>query len=121
MYNAVKLSTLVQHTHIFVWRNLETHIEPDHYVLMAVAFGDRPRGAIATLALRQTATMYQHIYPDASKMVIRNSYVDDILQSVDNVEEARRIAQETETMLAFGDFLSNIGLFLARKPDTKEL
>ena len=48
-------------------------------------------------------------------MVIRNSYVDDILQSVDNVEEARRIAQETETMLAFG------GLFLARKPDTKEL
>ena len=115
MYNAVKLSTLVQHTHIFVWRNLETHIEPDHYVLMAVAFGDRPRGAIATLALRQTATMYQHIYPDASKMVIRNSYVDDILQSVDNVEEALRIAQETETMLAFG------GLFLARKPDTKEL
>jgi hypothetical protein len=33
-------------------------------------------------------------------MVIRNSYVDDILQSVDNVEEARRIAQETETMLS---------------------
>jgi hypothetical protein len=65
---------------------------------MAVAFGDRPSGAIATLALRQTATLYQHIYPDASKMVIRNSYVDDILQSVDNVEEARRIAQETETM-----------------------
>jgi hypothetical protein len=32
--------------------------EPDHYVLMAVAFGDRPSGAIATLALRQT--MYQH-------------------------------------------------------------
>ena len=23
MYNAVKLSTLVQHTHIFVWRNLQ--------------------------------------------------------------------------------------------------
>jgi hypothetical protein len=37
-------------------------------------------------------------------MVIRNSYVDDILQSDDNVEEARRIAQETEIMLAFGGF-----------------
>jgi hypothetical protein len=55
-----------------------------HYIRsLAVAFGDQPSGAIATLALRQTATMYQHIYPDASKMVIRNSYVDDILQSVD--------------------------------------
>jgi hypothetical protein len=37
--------------------NLETHREPDHYVLMAVAFGDRSSGAIAALALRQTATM----------------------------------------------------------------
>jgi hypothetical protein len=104
MYNTVKLSTLDLHTHIFVWRNLETHREQDHYVLMAVAFGDRPSGAIATLALRKTATMYQHIYPDAPKLVIRTSYVNDILQSVDNVEEARRIAQETETMLAFGGF-----------------
>ena len=34
MPNAVKLSTLDQHTHIFIWRNLETHREPDHYVLM---------------------------------------------------------------------------------------
>lgn len=42
MYNAIKLSTHDQHTHRFVWRNLETHREPDHYVLMAVAFGDRP-------------------------------------------------------------------------------
>ena len=58
MYNAVKLSTLVQHTHIFVWRNLETHIEPDHYVLMAVAFGDRPIGAIATLAIRQNTEIF---------------------------------------------------------------
>jgi hypothetical protein len=49
MYNAVKLSTLDQHTHRFVWRNLETHREPGHYVLMAVAFGDQPSGAIATL------------------------------------------------------------------------
>ena len=61
---------------------------------MAVAFGDQPSGAIATLALRQTATMYQHIYPNASKMFIRNSYVDDILQSVYSVEEAGELLRK---------------------------
>ncbi|CAC5376409.1 unnamed protein product [Mytilus coruscus] len=89
MYNAIRLSSLDQHTHRFVWRNLETHRDPDHYALLTVTFGDRPSGAISTLALHQTAKMYQHIYPDASKMVIRNSYVDDILQSVESVDNAR--------------------------------
>ncbi|CAC5404639.1 unnamed protein product [Mytilus coruscus] len=48
--------------------------------------------------------MYQHIYPDASKMVIRNSYVDDILQSVESVDNARLITQQTEKMFACGGF-----------------
>ncbi|VDI24027.1 Hypothetical predicted protein [Mytilus galloprovincialis] len=104
MYNAIRLSPLDQHTHRFVWRNLETHRDPDHYALLTVTFGDRPSGAISTLALHQTAQMYQHIYPDASKMVIRNSYVDDILQSVESVDNARLITQQTEKMLACGGF-----------------
>ncbi|CAC5368503.1 unnamed protein product [Mytilus coruscus] len=104
MYNAIRLSPLDQHTHRFVWRNLETHRDSDHYALLTVTFGDRPSGAISTFALHQTAKMYQHIYPDASKMVIRNSYVDDILQSVESVDNARLITQQTEKMLAYGGF-----------------
>ena len=56
--------------------------------------------------------------PDASEIVIINCSVDDLLQSVDNVDEARRIALETETMLAFGGITVNVLLFLARNPDT---
>ncbi|CAC5363778.1 unnamed protein product [Mytilus coruscus] len=103
-YNAIRLSPLDQHTHRFVWRNLETHRDPDHYAFLTVTFGDRPSGAISTLVLHQTAKMYQHIYPDASKMVIRNSYVDDIIQSVESVDNARLITQQTEKMLACGGF-----------------
>ncbi|CAC5403224.1 unnamed protein product [Mytilus coruscus] len=103
MYNAIRLSPLDQHTHQFVWRNLETHRDPDHYALLIVTSGDRPRGAISTLALHQTAKCI-NIYPDASKMVIRNSYVDDILQSVESVDNARLITQQTEKMLACGGF-----------------
>ncbi|CAC5377691.1 unnamed protein product [Mytilus coruscus] len=43
--------------------------------------------------------------PDASKMVIRNNYVDYILQSVESVDNARSIIQQIENMLACGGFL----------------
>ena len=57
MYHAVKLSLMDQHTHRFLWRNLELHRKPDVYVMTSVSFGDRPAGNIAMAALRKTAEM----------------------------------------------------------------
>ena len=42
MYNSVRLSTRDQHTHRFLWRNVDTSVSPDHYTLTCVPFGDRP-------------------------------------------------------------------------------
>lgn len=79
MYNSVKLSILDQHTHRFVWRDLETDRDPNHYVLTSVTFGDRPRGVIATLALRYTADMLKDKYPMVSDISNNNAYMDDML------------------------------------------
>ncbi|XP_064104361.1 uncharacterized protein LOC135214230 [Macrobrachium nipponense] len=38
MYNSVRISELDQHTHRFLWRDLETDREPDNYVLTTVTF-----------------------------------------------------------------------------------
>ena len=64
MYNSVLLGTLEQHTHRFVWRDLDVGKMPDHYVLTAVAFGDRPSGIIAMTALRKTAERHKDEYPE---------------------------------------------------------
>ena len=41
---------------------------PDHYVMTALGFGDKPSGTIATLALRKTAEKYSHLYPKAAEV-----------------------------------------------------
>ncbi|XP_062605795.1 uncharacterized protein LOC134267606 [Saccostrea cucullata] len=104
MYNAIKLSERDQHTHRFVWRDLQIDRPPDHYVLMSVTFGDRPSGAISTMALRMTAEMNREEYPKAAEFVIKNSYVDDLLTSVNTVCEAKEIILNTERLLSCGGF-----------------
>ena len=38
MYNAIRLGELEQHTHRFVWRNMDSSKVPNHYVIRAVDF-----------------------------------------------------------------------------------
>ena len=48
--------------------------EPDTYVIQRVSFGDKPSGAIATMAMRKTAEMSNKRYPQAARTIINNSY-----------------------------------------------
>ena len=57
MCDSVGTTQLEQHTHWFLWRDLDAKKEPDTYVIQRVSFGDRPLGTIATVALRKTAEM----------------------------------------------------------------
>ncbi|XP_068220711.1 uncharacterized protein [Palaemon carinicauda] len=59
MYHTVKLSTLDEHTHRFVWRDLDDSRPPDQYVLTTVTFGDRPSGTIAMVALSHTVEQFK--------------------------------------------------------------
>ena len=103
MYNSVRISELNQHTHTFLWRDLETDRDPDHYVLTTVTFGDRPSGNIAMMALRKTTEMDES-FPLTAETINRNSYVDDILTSVSTVERARKSIAEATLILSQGGF-----------------
>ena len=78
--------------------------EPDTYVITAVSFGDRPAGNIATMALRKTAEMEIENYPSAAAMIIKNTYVDDVVDSVKSVEEASKLANDVDHILQHGGF-----------------
>ncbi|XP_068232043.1 uncharacterized protein [Palaemon carinicauda] len=84
MYNCIKLPELEQHVHRFVWRNLQSNHKPDHYVMTCMGFGDRPSGIIAMLVLRYTAELSVKDFPEASRVIMTNSYVDDIILSVES-------------------------------------
>ncbi|XP_068723850.1 uncharacterized protein [Montipora capricornis] len=48
--------------------------------------------------------MAKEIYPKASELLINNTYMDDIINSVDNVETAKKLTNEMETILSNGNF-----------------
>lgn len=81
MYNSVRLGLLEQHTHRFMWCNMDANRPPDHYILTAVAFGDRPSGVFAMTALKKTAEMCENKFPEVESVASRDSYVDDIVHS----------------------------------------
>ncbi|XP_068224562.1 uncharacterized protein [Palaemon carinicauda] len=103
MYNTVKLSEEDMHTHRFLWRNFELERDPRHYKLKAVTFGDKPSGYIAMMALRKTAEI-NNCFPLASKMIVEDSYVDDIISSVNSKDCALERIKEVEEVLRLGGF-----------------
>ena len=99
MFNTIKLKNLEQHTHRFLWRDMHSERNPDHYVLTSVPFGDKPSGAIA-----MTAKMTKTSLPAAADAILCNAYVDDILPSVSTVEEAVNLTKDIQKVSNSGGF-----------------
>lgn len=104
MYHSVRLSQLTQHTHRFVWRDMYMDEEPDHYILTSVTFGDRCSGATAVLAMKKTTEMQKNKFPEVNKIINKNTYVDDILYSVESVDKALEWMKNVEKVLSHGGF-----------------
>ena len=104
MYNSIGLSVMDQHTYRCLWRDMNSSIEPDHYVLTCVTFGDRPAGAIAVIALRKTAEMFESKFITAAKIIINDSYVDDIIFSVNDTNLANTLMSDIDYILKEGGF-----------------
>ena len=83
---------------------METTREPDIYVIQRVSFGDKPSGVIATVALRKTTEMGKDQFPEASQVILNNTYMDDIIESVNNREKAKQITDNIEKLLNQGGF-----------------
>ena len=104
MYNSVYIRELEQHVHRFLWRNVETDRAPDIYVITAVNMGEPPCLTIAASALRKTAVMGENIFPKTVEIILNSTYVDDVVDSVENVEEAHKITNDICCLLQPGDF-----------------
>ena len=82
MYHSIYISELDQHTHRFLWRNLETNRNTDTFVMLVLSFGDRPASTIAAMGDQKTALMHKMSRPSSCQTLMKNIYVDDIIDSV---------------------------------------
>ena len=104
MYHRILIPERDQHVHRFLWRNMETNRDPDVYVKTVLTFGDKPAPAMAQIALRKTAEQEIDVHPEAAETLKRNTYMDDICDSVTSLEKAEKLTDELDTVLAKGGF-----------------
>ena len=103
MYNSVFLGELEMHTHRFLWRDLEDR-PPDVWCITRVNMGDKPAGAISIEAKDRTADLFRDINPKAADLIKESSYVDDIIDSVNSLQEAKQLTGDAECILEKGGF-----------------
>ena len=67
-------------------------------------FGDHPAPTMAIMAMQKTAKMNKERNPKAAKTITKNAYVNDICDSVQNVEEAKAMTSRIDKVLKTSGF-----------------
>ena len=92
------------HVHRFLWRNFDASREPDVCVKTVLIFGDKPALAMVQIALQKTAKESRNTHPPVAKALMENSYMDDICDSLNTVEGARKHTEDLDSVLKKGGF-----------------
>ncbi|XP_028403964.1 uncharacterized protein LOC114526564 [Dendronephthya gigantea] len=90
--------------HRFLWRDMETSREPSTYVLLRVTFGDKPSPDMASFVMLKIAEEHPETTPEASKIIERDRYVDDLLHSCPSNTDAIQRISDIEKILNTGSF-----------------
>lgn len=104
MYHRILIPERDQHVHRSLWRNLETNRAPDVYIKTVLTVGDKPAPAMAQIVFRKTAQGNKVDYAEAAEVLTNNTYMDDICDSVDTLEEARKLTEDIDKVLKTGGF-----------------
>lgn len=73
--------------------------------LTTVTYGTAAASFFATRALNQLAFDEQENHPEASRVVLKCVYVDDVLSGADTIEKARELQEDLVALLAKGGFI----------------
>ena len=99
MYNCVKLTPEDSFTQCFLWRDMESDIEPRTYQVIVNNIGVKPAGAIATVALGKSTEIFSDKYPVTSQQLREKSYVDDIGLTAKSKSALRKRILEADEIL----------------------
>ena len=87
----------------FVWARPGTD-KPDLLRYKVLAFGVVSSPFQAMWCLHETAKMCQDKYPEASRIILEMTYMDDINITAASIAEAKRLTMEVLAILEFGGF-----------------
>ena len=119
MFHSIDIPLRDQMTHLFLWRDFNMESHPATYAMTAVNMGDRPSATIAQVALRKSAELFASEYPEASNLIVKNAYMDDIPASTNSGVDATRLRGEIDFILSSTGFV--IKEWICSGQDTSEV
>ncbi|XP_062541078.1 uncharacterized protein LOC134209112 [Armigeres subalbatus] len=93
MFHQVAIRREDQHSQRFFLRDDSSHNEPSTYVMQVMTFGASCSPATAQFVKNQNAERFNEQYPEASRAIVRCTYVDDMLSSTETEQEAIDLAK----------------------------
>ena len=94
MYHQLVLQPVDRPFHRFLWRDLDPRREPETYEFQRFVFGGCYCPFCAQYVWQQHARDHKDQYPLAAEAVEKNCYMDDLMPSVKNVEEAKTMRKQ---------------------------
>ena len=99
-HNQVRLTPSDVHMQRFLWRDMHTDEAPRTYAVTVNNFGVKPANCIPTSALHKSADMYKDVYPEASRDIQQQTYVDDELVAAENEVSLHLKTQQMDEICA---------------------
>ncbi|XP_071057554.1 uncharacterized protein [Onthophagus taurus] len=104
MYRQIRISKEDEPFQRILWR-FNTSEPIQEYKLMTVTYGTTAAPYLAVKTLQQLAQDERSNFPEASKVVLEDFYVDDVLSGADSITEAQIVRKQLNEMLKIGGFL----------------
>lgn len=102
MFHQVRVRKEDQQSQRFLWRNRDGCL--DTYIMQVMTFGATCSPSSAQYVMTQNAQRFSNTHPRAVKAITDHHYVDDLLDSVDTVEEAIKLAKDIRLIHSQGGF-----------------
>lgn len=104
MFHQVRIIQQDQFCQLLLWRNCETNKPVETWMLCVMAFGPKCSPSSSQEVKNVNALQFREKYPEAVKDIIENTYVDDLLSTVNNASTAIQRARQIIEIYAAGGF-----------------
>ena len=104
MFLQIKVDERDQDALRYLWRDLKSDDPPRVYRLQRLAFGVNCSPFLAIATVQSHTKKCKEQFPDASKEVLSNMYVDDCLTGADDVGATVELQQSLDKMMEQGGF-----------------
>ncbi|XP_053698911.1 uncharacterized protein LOC128745869 [Sabethes cyaneus] len=103
MFHQILIREVDRHAQRFLWRS-NPFEAPEVFLMNVATFGSKCSPASAQFVKNQNAMEFAEEYPRGVECIVKNHYIDDLLESFGSAEEAARVMQAVRAIHSKGGF-----------------